>query len=291
LPQPGTLALVLLLLGAVARAQSAPGPAVRKRSLTVTGNPAEPLPEVRGAQGVGITFHFDGPILEESVRADASRVRVVDVGKRSLLVQPLTPPRADQPMEVSVLYAEGEPRWAAFAIVAHPSEVDVWVEVTRRTQPPDAACQARLDEVRARCGMHSPTAFWRSGLLSEEGIGATKFRAQTTGVGGVVSLGGVSLLGQEWVLVRVGFRNDTGQPWAPRRATLHGEGGQPVTVLAVTAQPEELAPGQKGFVLVETQRPPKDAGGVFTLEVGGADGRSFQVPNVQLPPRKEEGRR
>ena len=119
----------------MSRAQPAPGLAHRQRSLSVTGLPADSVPKVRGAQGVGITFHFDGPILEEAVRVDAARVRVVDVGRRSLLVEPLTVPRADPPTQVSVRYADGQPRSATFAIVPHPSEVDTWVEVTRPTQP------------------------------------------------------------------------------------------------------------------------------------------------------------
>ncbi len=290
--QPGTLTLMFLLIAAVARAQPAPGSASRQRSLTVTGDPTEPVPEVRGAQGAGITFHFDGPILEGSVRVDEARVRVVDVGKRSLLVEPLTPPRADQPMEVSVLYSDGEPRRAAFVIVAHPSEVDMWVEVTRRAPPLGEACQARLEELRARCGAHSPTAFRRSGLLTPEGIQTRAFDGQRGSEGNLAATTGVAYLGQTWVLVEVDFQNDTGQTWVPRTATLTGKGGQPFTVHWVTAEPMEVAPGQKGRVWVETAGvPPSGAEVEFTLEVGGADGRVLRVPSVKLPPREQEGKR
>ncbi|HLL06389.1 MAG TPA: DUF2381 family protein [Myxococcaceae bacterium] len=290
--QPGTLTLLLLVLGTAARAQPASGPTPRQRSLTVTGNPTEPVPEVHGAQGAGITFHFDGPILEGSVRVDEARVRVVDVGKRSLLVVPLAPPRADQPMEVSVLYADGEPRRAAFVIVAHPSEVDTWIEVTRRAQSQDATCQARLEELRARCGAHSPTGFLRAGLLTSTGIQARAFQAQPASEGSLVVMNGVAYLGQTWVLVEVEFQNDTGQAWAPRGATLTGNDGQPVSVHWVTAEPAEVAPGAKGRVWVETAEvPPAGAGVEFVLEVGGADGRVLRVPQVKLPPRKQEGKR
>ncbi len=290
--QPGTLTLLLLLIGTVARAQPTPSPTHRQRSLTVTGNPTEPVPEVRGAQGVGITFHFDGPLLESSVRVDEARVRVVDVGKRSLLIEPLTAPRADQPVEVSVLYADGEPRRAVFVIVPHPSEVDTWLEVTRRTQPPGEACQARLEELRARCGAHSPTAFLRSGLLTPEGIQAREILGQRASGGSLVATRGVVYLGQTWVLVEVEFQNGTGQTWAPRVATLTGKGGQPVTVHWVTAEPAEVAPGGMGRVWVETAEvPPSGAGVEFTLEVTGADGRVLRVQEVKLPPREQEGKR
>lgn len=289
--QPGTLALMLVLAGAVAGAQPSAGPVLRKRSLTVTGNPSEPVPEVRGAKGLGITFHFDGPILEESVRVDAARVRVVDVGKRSLLVEPLVALQAEAPTEVSVVYEQGEPRRATFVLVAHPSEVDVWVEVTRRMRQPEEACQARLDEVRASCGAHSPTAFRRSGLLTAAGIQAQEFRGSERNAGHLVPEQGVFFLGKTWALVELELRNETGQPWVPRVAAMKGKSGQPVTVRQVTAESEELAPGESGRVWVETDVPPADAGIEFTLEVTGADGRSVQAPKVQMPPRTPEGKR
>ncbi|HLL02426.1 MAG TPA: DUF2381 family protein [Myxococcaceae bacterium] len=283
---------MLLLLGAVSRAQPAPGLAHRQRSLSVTGLPAESVPEVRGAQGVGITFHFDGPILEESIKVDEERVRVVDVGKRSLLVEPLTTPRTDPPTQVSVRYADGEPRSATFAIVPHPSEVDTWVEVTRPTQPPGEACQARLDALRSRCDARSSTAFRRSGLLTAQGIQVRTFDRQGTSKGGLVAERGVSFLGQTWALVEVVLRNRTGKPRAPRVTALKGQDGQPVLVRSVTAEPEELAPGQEGTLWIEAEVPPASAGEEFTLEVSGPGSHaSLEVFTVELPPRTREGKR
>jgi len=289
--QPSTLALVLLLLGAVARAQPAPNRAHRQRSLTVTGNPAAPLPEVRGAMGIGIAFHFDGPIREDSIKVDESRIRVVDVGRQSLLVQPITEPRADQPTEVSVTFADGEQERAAFKIVPHPSEVDAWIEVTRQTEQPGAACQAQIGELRARCGAQSPTAFRRSELLGREGILARTFDKRADSAGGLASDGGVSFRGEDWVLVEVEIINASGQPWAPRVAVFKSKDGTPVTVRVVTAEPETIAPGGSGRVWVETDDPPAGAGVLFTLEMSGADGRFLRVENVELAPRAREGKR
>ena len=290
--QPSTLALVLLLLGAAARAQPTPSRALRQRSIAVTGNAAAPLPEVRGAKGIGITFHFDGAIREESVKVDESRIRVVDVGKNSLLVAPVTEPRADQPSEVSVMFADGEEQErAAFRIVPHPSEVDTWIEVTRQTAQPGAACQARIDELRARCGAQSPTAFRRSGLLGNEGIPARRFPRDADSGGALVSDGGVSFRGNGWVLVEVEIINASGQPWAPRVATLQSKDGTPVTVLLMTPEVEAIPPGTSRRVWVEADNPPASAGVFFILEVSGADGRSVRVGNVALAPRTQESKR
>ena len=291
--QPFTLPLVLLLLllGAVARAQPAPERAHRQLALTLTGNPAAPVPEVRGAQGIGITFHFDGPIVEQSVQVDASRIRVVDVGPKSLLVELVAEPRADEPSEVAVTFADEEQQRAVFRIVPHPSEVDAWVKVTRRTEQLGEACQARLDELRARCSAQSPTAFVRSGLLPPEGILARTFQSYSDSAGGRVSDGGVSFRGKGWVLLDVVLSNPTGQPWTPRVATFKSQNGTPVTVRRLTSEVEAIPPGETGSVWVETDEPPESAGGLFTLEVSGADGRTLRVGNVKLAPRAQEAKR
>jgi uncharacterized protein (TIGR02268 family) len=282
---------VLLLLGAAARAQPAPSRALRQRSIIVTGNPADPLAEVRGAKGIGITFHFDGAIREESVKVDESRIRVVDVGKNSLLVEPVTEPRADQPSEVSVMFADREQERAAFRIVPHPSEVDTWIEVTRQTEQPGAACQARIDELRARCGAQSPTAFRRSGVLQAGGVLTRTFQRYADSGGALVSDGGVSFRGEDWVLVEVEIINASGQSWAPRAATFKSKDGAPVMVRLMTPEVEEIPPGMSRRVWVEADDPPVSAGVFFILEVRGADGRAVRIANVALAPRMQEGER
>lgn len=289
--QPSTLVLVLLLLGSVARAQPAPGRAHRQRSITVTGNPADPAAEVRGAKGIGITFHFDGPILEESVKVDEARIRVVDVGKRSLLVELVAEPQAEQPSEVSVSFADGAQQRAAFVIVPHPSEVDTWIGVTRRTEELSAACQARIDELRGSCVAQSPTALRRSGLLPDGGILAWAFQGIAASAGGLTTARGVSFRGKDWVLLDVRIANQSAQPWTPRVATLTGKEGAPVTVRLLTAATEEIPPGEFRHVWVETDAPPASAGVLFTLEVRGADGRVLRVENVELAPPAREGKR
>jgi len=289
--QPSTLALVLLLLGAVAQAQPAPSRTHRQRSITLTGNPADPAAEVRGAKGIGITFHFDGPILEESVKVDEARIRVVDVGKRSLLIELVAEPRAEQPSEVSVTFADGAQRRAAFAIVPHPSEVDTWIGVIRRTEELGAACQARIDELRARFGSQSPTAFRRSRLLPVEGILARTFTRKVANAGDLEADQGVSFRGKDWVLLELRIANQTAQPWTPRVATLTSKDGARVTVRLLTAETAEILPGESRRVWVETDAPTESAGELFALEVSGADGRVLRVENVKLAPPVREGKR
>ena len=289
--QPSTLALVLLFLGAVSQAQPTPGRAHRQRSITLTGNPADPAAEVRGAKGIGITFHFDGPILEESVKVDEARIRVVDVGKRSLLVELVAEPLAEQPSEVSVTFADGAQQRAAFVIVPHPSEVDTWIGVTRRTEELGAACQARIDELRARCVAQSPTAFRRSGLLPDWGILSWAFQGQAASAGGLEVSAGMSFRGMDWALLDVRIFNRSAQPWTPRMATLTSKEGVPVTVRLLTAETDEIPPGEFRRVWVETDAPPASADILFTLEVSGADGRVLRMENVKLAPLAREGKR
>jgi uncharacterized protein (TIGR02268 family) len=247
---------------------------------------------VRGAKGIGITFHFDGPILEESVKVDESRIRIVDVGKRSLLVELIAEPLAEQPSEVSVTFADGAQQHAVFVIVPHPSEVDTGIGVTRRADELGAACQARIDELRARCGAQSPTAFRRSGLLSAEGILAWTFTTRyVANAGGLTTEGGVCFQGKDWVLLEVTIVNKSAQPWTPRVATLTSKDGARVTVRLLTAETAEIPPGESRRVWVETVAPPKSRGGLFTLEVSGADGRVLRGENVKLAPPAREGKR
>lgn len=80
--QSAPLAVALVLLaGTVARAQAT---AREQRQRTVTGNPAEPPHEVRVSTDSPTVFLFSSEILKKAVRVDASRIRVVDAGERSI---------------------------------------------------------------------------------------------------------------------------------------------------------------------------------------------------------------
>jgi uncharacterized protein (TIGR02268 family) len=131
--QSAPLAVVLVLLGGtVARAQATPREQ-RQRTLTLTGNPADPPHEVHVAPDTPTVLLFSADILKKTVRVDGSRIRIVDAGERSLIVQPVSALGEGEREELEVLFADGKtPEWAVFALVAHPSEVDMLINVSRR---------------------------------------------------------------------------------------------------------------------------------------------------------------
>jgi hypothetical protein len=127
--------------------------------------------------------------------------------------------------------------------------------------------------------------------LGKEGIPARRFERDADSGGNLVSDGGVSFRGEDWVLLEVEIKNLSGQPWAPRVATLKSKDGAPVTVRLMTPETEEIPPGVPRRVWVETDDPPASAGVFFILEVSGDDGRAVRIANVALAPRTQEGKR
>lgn len=85
--QSAPLAVALVFLaGAAVHAQS-PAREPRQRTVTVTGNPAEPVHEVHVSPLLPTLFLFSADIRKEAVRVDGARIRVVDAGARPLVVQ------------------------------------------------------------------------------------------------------------------------------------------------------------------------------------------------------------
>ncbi|MBN1206821.1 MAG: DUF2381 family protein, partial [Myxococcaceae bacterium] len=86
--QPVGLALALaLFVGAAARAEAAPSRTKRDRPVTVTGNPAEPLPEIHVAADIPTVLLFPAPILTKTITVDQSRIRVRDADESSTIIQ------------------------------------------------------------------------------------------------------------------------------------------------------------------------------------------------------------
>lgn len=130
----------------------------------MAASPAEPLPALRVAAGVKTVIELDAEVDKASVQVDPTRVRLVDVGGRALFFETLVTPGEKEHWEVSVRYADGaRPEWATFALVAHPTEMDTWVEATRpsrRWQPARSSWPWRRRAVSQgvrRCGC------WRTG--------------------------------------------------------------------------------------------------------------------------------
>lgn len=286
MPLPFTLVLALaLLLGTVARAQSSPIREQRQRSVTVNGNPADPPQEIHVAKNFATVLLFKAWINRDAVKVDGRDTRIkVDAADSAIILEPLIDLGSAERLVLSVPFADGQ--LAVFILVSHASEVDARIDVIRR-QPPEAACQTEVMELKAQCRAMGPLGFARAGYLDRSGIKTTDFDEYQDKVGGFESAPGVSQLGKRWLLIDVTIVNQSGQPWVPQEATLTSKAGKQVTVRAMTADPGEIAPGDRARILMEAEVPPASAGREFVLELSGKDGRSFSIPTVRLAPQKE----
>lgn len=288
--QPAPLALVLVLFGGtVARAQMVPAREQRQRTVTVTGNPDAPPHEVRVAPETPTMFLFGSEIRKRTVQVDATRIRVLDAGERSIIVQAMNSFGGGEREHLEVQFADGKaPERAVFVLVHHPSEVDTLLNVTRQEQHARAPdCQVALMELRARCSARGPLEFARSGYLDARGIKTGVVHKHRDESGGFESELGVSHLGKGWLLVDVVIRNLSGQPWVPQEATLTSMTGKQVTVRAMTVEPGEIGPGEGARILVEADAPPDNVGRDSVLRLRGMDGRIFTFPTLELSSGKE----
>jgi uncharacterized protein (TIGR02268 family) len=194
--QSAPLALALVLLaGAVARAQTAPTREPRRRSVTLTGVPLE----VRIATGSRTFLVFGVPIRGQAVEVDRARIKVVDAGKVSLVIEPLSEPGPGERWTLSVPLADGQvPEVAEFTLVAHPSEVDAEIDVARAGKQ-DTACQPEC----APCAGVSAVDVIASGLINKRGVQTAEFSGFEDSATGFESQSGVSYRAAKWVLVEV----------------------------------------------------------------------------------------
>jgi len=117
--QPAPLAVALVLLGGtVARAQATPREQ-RQRSITVTGHPAESPHEVRVAPDTPTVLLFGSEIRKKSVRVDATRIRVVDAGECSLILQAVSAWGDGERPELEVQFADGKAPERAVFVLPH----------------------------------------------------------------------------------------------------------------------------------------------------------------------------
>ncbi|WP_140874903.1 DUF2381 family protein [Myxococcus xanthus] len=277
--QPLRLALALALAsGAATPAVAAPVErADRKRSVAVASSPSDALPVVRVAHDTPTLFLFPAPINRKTLTFDESRIRVLDAGERSVIVQPVADLPEGERYEVGVFFADGRaPARAAFSLVTDPAEVDIQINVQR---PEMTAEGCPVDEPR----MPRPEDFVLLGYVDKEGVTATFIKGHRDAAQGFAVVSAVAYRGQGWVLVDLGIRNNLGQsPWVPRAATLTGRVGLPLKGRIVTVAPGAMPSGGYGRILVVAETAQLSANPVFTLEVVG-DGRTLTIPNVRLP--------
>jgi uncharacterized protein (TIGR02268 family) len=284
--QSAPLAVALVLLAGTAPRAQATAREPRQRTVTVTGNTAEPPHEVRVSSETPTVLFFRSDIRKKPVRVDATRIHVLDVGARSIIVQAVSPLRDGERQELEVEFADGKaPERAVFALVAHPSDVDTLINVARQ-EPAAPACPA---EVRA--GVSGPEDFLLSGYMDGRGVPTATIGTTLDDAHGIQSRQGVAYRGNGWLMFQVEVSDMRGpQAWVPTEATLTSKTGEKLRGRVVREEQGEPEPGKAVRVLVVTEEPPASAGLVFILELSGADGRSLAFPPVKIPATTQESK-
>ncbi len=286
--QPTTLVLALvLLLGTEARAQPSLAREQRQRSVTVTGNPADPPHEIHAAKGVATVLLFKSQINGGTVEVDKTRVKIIDAGEWSIIFEPVIELGREERLVLSVPFADGQR--AVFVLVSHASDVDTRIDVGRREQTIES-CQSELAEAQARCSKLSPARIARAGLLTPQGVIPRRIIkcSGITRMDGLVCVAGSAYRAETWALVEVEISNESNQPpWVPSEVTIKGmKSGVLLTVRAVEMEPAQLPPGKVGHVFVEVG--PSSTGELFALELRDEAGRGITIPDVNLSTQEDK---
>ncbi|WP_073564975.1 DUF2381 family protein [Archangium sp. Cb G35] len=256
----------------------------QERQVIILSSSSEPVPEVRVAADIATTLVFDAPIDRASVEVEGQRTRfrLVDVGERTLFLEPLVVPGDGERLGVRVRYKDGaSPAYAVLALVSHPTEVDTRVDIARMQRSP-----AALEAALARCEAGEPANLVLSGRLDRRGVRAERIIIAS---GSQVQAGmkledGIGYRAGTWALATIRVHNLPGQqPWTAGEARLTRANGTPVRVVSVRMDRPLLAPGDVGLVVVETEMPYWTAGEVFRFELrekGG--GRHLVIGAVEL---------
>ncbi|WP_158625288.1 DUF2381 family protein [Corallococcus terminator] len=300
---PRLAALLFLLLGAAAPAQTVPGGRARQdRRVALTGSTAEPVPVLRVAGGALTALVFDAPLEKGSLELEGrERFRLVEVGEWAVYLEPVADLAPGERLGLRVRFSERErAEPAVLMLVTHPSEVDARVRIFRsalsipalQAELAEARAQltaqgAELAELRAGRDANGPTRFALAGLLDGDGVSATRFaktRDEKSSAGRVSWSQGFSLRAANWGLVSVAVRNNTPTPWTPLEARLSGTvGGERARVFRILTTQTVIGPGQEAVIWVEANSPPWEIGTAFSLELLDASGaRRILIPRVVL---------
>jgi len=235
------------------------------------GGPSEPVPEVRVAANIGTYLVFNAPIDRGSVEVEgrATRFRLVDVGERIVFLEPLVPPGEGERLGLRVRYKDGaSPAAATFALVSHPTAVDTRVDVVRSHRSPEV-----LEAALAQCEAGGPANLVLSGRLGLNGVRTLRIQIVEGIQAGMRLQEGTGFRAGSWALVSVRVHNLPGQqPWTAGEARLTRADGTPVKVHSVRMDRAQLAAGETGLVVVETESPFWANGEVFRVELGEKGG-------------------
>lgn len=288
-PAPLLTLAVLFFFAGVSAAQPAPARTLRQRGVTVAG-PGAPVPEVHLAPDTRTTLVFDADIDKDSVVLDETRVRLVDAGARSLILQLLVKLGDRERLWLRVRFRDGSvPEEAVLALVSHPSEVDTQVDVTRHAQPL-AACQAELAETQALCNAGTLADLVASGVLDDRGIftGTLKFTGAHEGDLAPTPTGGWIHAGPGWFVLAIRLPHPPGErPWAFQEAGLTRVRG-PGRFTARRVRVKRTAPETEDLVVVEVASPETPAAGKYTLSLSEIPGAppfmTLDIVTPSIPP-------
>lgn len=287
--QPFRLVLPLTLAlawGATAQAQPATEARVdRKRSVTIASTPAEPLPVVHVAADTRTLFLFSAPIQRRTLTFDESRIRVLDAGERSIIVQPVANLTDGERQEIGVFFADGQvPTRAAFVLVTDPRNVDALIDV-QRPEPANAACQPT-----AQAPAPKPEDFVLLGYVDKTGVTTTLGKGVDDAAQGLSAPVTVAIRGKGWILMDVMIVNERNRTaWTPQEATFLGRDGIPLRARLVAKTPGAIPAGKERQVLAVVEVPETKSDLVFTLEVRGDGGRRLTIPDVRFPRPRSGG--
>lgn len=177
----------------------------------------------------------------------------------------------------------GPAQWAAFALVAHPTEVDVQVEAVRQRQTRED-CREQLAAAKARCEAPRAEVWVLTDRLGGNPVHAGALRTDE-------AKGVVYRLGDGVLLVLQPVRAEGQPPWVPTVATLRSMAStkEQVKVRALHVRGVPLEPGEWSTLAVETELPSAAAGVRFTLELRDESGRSLRVEEIEVPPARGQG--
>lgn len=305
LASPPVLLLALVLLAGPVLAQPVAAscrPGVRH--LVVSAESPGEVHPICISPGRPTVFSFDTQLAPGSVTLEGSDgFTLVDPGGSLLKLVPSDKVRLGAPLRLMVRFADGAaPSSAVFMLVAHAAHAEPLVDVHRRTRTVDSYQQElRAKEEEARL-CHEENARLRSdreslgglmgllesGVMGEDGVASQNLRKDVT----------VPPTNPLWVASATGFRsagrgalvleldNPVGAPaWSTEGValTLEGKRSTGLKVLRLW-QEAPILPGKSGRVMVETESPPDNARGPYTVKLWEAGGtRAVTLGNVTFP--------
>lgn len=267
MPLPTTWPLLALLLAASPATAQSPQPTRQRqdRRAALPTTSTEPMPEVYVAAGTLTLVAFNGPLDRDSLVVDRTRFKWMDVGDRTLALEPFTDLGPGERLVLQVGFKDKAlPARAVLAVVSKADVVDAKVEVDRRANTPEALLaalaqkDAEIEELQVRCeGRGAVGAIFAGWLTKDSGPKTLVAKSPAAEAQRLAVKKVLGYRGESSALVALWLRNPSGQqPWELGEASILVPGAAPVKVLSVTMKPVRLAPGEEGLVVVETRTRP-----------------------------------